>query len=580
MSAITLNCLFEDDTPAEDNLFIVDLNANDSVYGLKKRIKQEVPNRLQDVDAGALVLWRISVPATNDAHLQALALNNNDRMRQLTMIRSLWPTQPDNANIHVIVRVPPTASLLTEQEFVDYVEQLPPTVMYTDEPRSSGSTILQRPRVPSKVSKWTGFREQAISHPFENTRKLYAKPRYKSQPVVTSESRLHSILDHTIFQQLNVLGHSRNPKEGFDGIYRSITQFDPDFGCYCFSNDDTPEVFLMPIEVKTKWALSEDTHLATSYGQGCYVNIIQQVYTYMMGNNCEYGILTTYEQTWFLCSPQNTRNLLISEAFSRNATDPTVLRGYAFIQHLAHTNYQHNQLLQKRQSRSSTITTMPPPLPSSRPKRQSDTQSTGGSAKKQSTYNLRSSQSRSGTTYTQQKHSDKDYPMEIEFEEMEDLNLCEYVGSGHSGVVHKGYFQEIEVAWKMCDVSKHPKTWAELLNEIAAYHTMQDIQGVYIPRLIAYGKVCGLLYVLGTTFIVGHHPVSPSREEKELAVAALKAVHKHGILHNDIRKQNILISWNDQKKQCFLVDFGFATRSTNIKAMKQELQLLWHVLST
>ena len=143
--------------------------------------------------------------------------------------------------------------------------------------------------------------------------------------------------------------------------------------------------------------------------------------------------------------------------------------------------------------------------------------------------------------------------IEIELE-MEDLNICENIGYGRSGVVYKGHFKGIDVAWKLCDASKRPEVRKELLNEVSVYGKMQDIQGIYIPRLVVHGTVLGgMFYTIGTTLITGYYPTNPSEEEKKLARTALDAVHQHGFLHNDIRKDNFLISKNGRKKQCFLI---------------------------
>ena len=177
-------------------------------------------------------------------------------------------------------------------------------------------------------------------------------------------------------------------------------------------------------------------------------------------------------------------------------------------------------------------------------------------------------------------HQKQSYPVEIKLQYIEELNICGFLGQGRSGVVCKGYFRGIQVAWKLCDISKFPKIKAELLNEVAAYHAMQDIQGVFIPKLLAHRSISRLLYANGITYIAGHHPTKPSSEEKKLAMAALRVMHQCGILHNDIHKQNILISRDGIKKQCFLIDFGCSIQSRDKEARRKERQLLWHVLST
>ncbi|CAB4420657.1 unnamed protein product [Rhizophagus irregularis] len=45
------------------------------------------------------------------------------------------------------------------------------------------------------------------------------------------------------------------------------------------------------------------------------------------------------------------------------------------------------------------------------------------------------------------------------------------------------------------------------------------------------------------------------KRQKLRAIKGLNAIHNHGILHNDIRKENILINDNGE---VYLIDFGMA----------------------
>ncbi|KAI7817525.1 hypothetical protein BC939DRAFT_465619, partial [Gamsiella multidivaricata] len=68
---------------------------------------------------------------------------------------------------------------------------------------------------------------------------------------------------------------------------------------------------LMAIEVKTKWVLSS-ANLVRKYNDDVSVLAqhrsptnsvhlpVQQIFGYLSSNNLRYGVLTTYEQTWFL----------------------------------------------------------------------------------------------------------------------------------------------------------------------------------------------------------------------------------------------------------------------------------------
>ena len=74
------------------------------------------------------------------------------------------------------------------------------------------------------------------------------------------------------------------------------------------------------------------------------------------------------------------------------------------------------------------------------------------------------------------------------------------------------------------------------------------------------------------SFIIGLTIVGTSlseqkikKQQKTRTIKGLEAIHKHGILHNDIREENILI--ND-KGVLYLIDFGMASREDTKKKRK------------
>ncbi|RIA90410.1 hypothetical protein C1645_737877 [Glomus cerebriforme] len=56
-----------------------------------------------------------------------------------------------------------------------------------------------------------------------------------------------------------------------------------------------------------------------------------------------------------------------------------------------------------------------------------------------------------------------------------------------------------------------------------------------------------------------------TEQQKSRAIKGLEAIHKHGILHNDIREENILINDNDD---IYLIDFRMASREDTKKKRK------------
>ncbi|RGB25224.1 kinase-like domain-containing protein, partial [Rhizophagus diaphanus] len=105
------------------------------------------------------------------------------------------------------------------------------------------------------------------------------------------------------------------------------------------------------------------------------------------------------------------------------------------------------------------------------------------------------------------------------------------------------------------DLSKAPSyVLEEMQKEVEIYKDLANIQGKYIPKLVCYGYYGG-----GMSFVIG------MTIQKTRAIKGLEAIHKHGILHNDIREENILINDNGV---IFLIDFGMASQADTKKKRK------------
>ena len=107
----------------------------------------------------------------------------------------------------------------------------------------------------------------------------------------------------------------------------------------------------------------------------------------------------------------------------------------------------------------------------------------------------------------------------------------------------------------------------EMQKEVKIYKDLVDIQGKYILKLVCYRYYGG-----GMSFIIGMTIVGTSLSEQKIkkwqksrAIKGLEAIHKHGILHNNIREENILINDNGD---IYLIDFGMASRENTKKKRK------------
>ncbi|PKK64328.1 hypothetical protein RhiirC2_787665 [Rhizophagus irregularis] len=102
-------------------------------------------------------------------------------------------------------------------------------------------------------------------------------------------------------------------------------------------------------------------------------------------------------------------------------------------------------------------------------------------------------------------------------------------------------------------------------NEVRIYQRLSNLQGIYIPNLKCYGYFeNGMCYVISTT-LVGK-PLSfykyITEGQKVKGMLALNAIHDRGVLHNDIRADNILL--DNHNNDVYLIDFGMSSTDYDI----------------
>ncbi len=275
--------------------------------------------------------------------------------------------------------------------------------------------------------------------------------------------------------------------------------------------------------------------------------VIQQVYNYMGVNELRYGILATYDNHWFL--RREHTELWISKTLPLQSETPPVLKAYAYLTRQAKENPKSLHTLQ--------VLVQAHGDNNSRNLR-SHSKSTSSSSLNQqpSSGALANQQSSSNTPVEQQKFS------------FSDFKFKGILGEGRSGKTLLCEFRGDTIALKSVDLSKAPPyVLEEMQKEVEIYKDLSDIQGKYIPKLICYGYYGG-----GMSFVIGMTIVGTSLSEQKIkkrqktrAIKGLEAIHKHGILHNDIREENILI--ND-KGDVYLIDFGMASREDTKKKRK------------
>lgn len=175
--------------------------------------------------------------------------------------------------------------------------------------------------------------------------------------------------------------------------------------------------------------------------------------------------------------------------------------------------------------------------------------------------------------------SNREEQMSLEFFDWGSFRVLNVLGKGHTGTVFKAILHEEMVALKICDLWQHPDYEKELLNEVEVYHALKDLQGDCIPRFKGAGYTAGGLFAIATD-IVGR-PLedveSLNNQERLVIQSALSSIHRHGFVHNDICKDNILIKRNDYQFYASFIDFAFSKQGCQHDFQK-EMELLARLL--
>jgi predicted Ser/Thr protein kinase len=303
-------------------------------------------------------------------------------------------------------------------------------------------------------------------------------------------------------------------------------------------------------EIKGKWSLNPDLFLNgridnidNSNSQYRFIyNALNQIYTYMVWNHLQYGMLSSFDYTFFLKrvkvenASDGFEQLLISTGISHNSTNPTILQSLAYLMSLA----------------DGVTFKSPPPSPLRMSPRTSRTASARNSP--------RTSRTR---MESQPSADDNDENSPEPHYSLEDFSIKSVLGQGRTKVYYEA---KNRIALKAIDLYKQSSMIDELDHEMEVYDLLSDLQGSYIPTLLLHGFYEGGMYFIGFS-LCGNVPEKLDTKQKRTLLRAMDLIHSRGIVHNDIKKENILV---DGSGNPFIIDFGFATINTTLDAQNQE----------
>jgi predicted Ser/Thr protein kinase len=444
--------------------------------------------------------------------------------------------------------------LIAEQRITlhQYLQTIPPLPNYSHSLPGPTSNIPPNVRHPQMILNWDSFELEVLEY-----------VRTVIEPVTeTVLPPVFEMLDEVIENEVPMLQAfiSRNYLRPV-AIQFGATVVTSEYGNSVGSTDSHIERHNQTIIIngyKGKWSLNPEWFQNGRIDQqniNYHIrNAIAQLYTYMVVNHLQHGILASSDYTFFFkrVKVENAvdgfEQLFISTGISHNATNPTVLQSIAYFMSLADgapfTSPPPSPLRQSpRSSRPSSTTNSPTTL-----RRIAETTNSASNIVKE--HNSVPIQEDTGSSY------ESDFALE-------DFNIKSVLGSGRTKVYYEA---KHKLALKAIDLWKQSNMLAELHNEIEIYRLLSDLQGRLIPKLVLHGYWEGGMYCLGFS-LCGSVPKALSESQKQSVLSSIDAIHKLGIIHNDIKKENILV---DENGMVYLIDFGFATLNSCKDAQQDE----------
>ncbi|KAI8901122.1 hypothetical protein BC833DRAFT_522587 [Globomyces pollinis-pini] len=429
----------------------------------------------------------------------------------------------------------------------EYLQTIPPLPKYSNVLPGPSSTIPPNLCYPQIILHWVSFENEVL-----------AFVRTVIQPVrETVLPPVFELLDAEVRTEVPALqmfisqNYLRTVAIHFGAIVVS-SEYGNSLGCTDSHIERNGQTIIIN-EYKGKWSLIPINGRIDEFNvNNDTKNAINQLYTYIVVNKLQYGILTSSNDTFFFKrvkvenATDGSEELYISSGIAHNATNPTVLQSIAYFLSLADGARFESppgtpQRQSPRNSRPSSARNSPPSI-----RRTEDITETTNAAS-----------DNEHDTDMNQDHSYDDHFA------LEDFNITSVLGHGRTKVYYEAKNQ---VALKSIDLWKQSQMLSELHNEIDIYGLLSDLQGISIPKLILHGYWEGGMYCIGFS-LCGTVPKTLTERQKQCLLSCIDAIHSRGIIHNDIRKENILV---DENGKVFLIDFGFATLNTCKDAQQDE----------
>ncbi|CAF4559648.1 unnamed protein product, partial [Rotaria sp. Silwood2] len=344
-------------------------------------------------------------------------------------------------------------------------------------------------------------------------------------PKITGETAIIVAINDNVFEPLSQFLKKQELYCSFeiDGSNAPEIIGEPDF---VFYHNETAKLVG---EVKTIWSFAAPDNLAAAYRLvGNTVRLpVQQIFGYLRINNLKYGILTNYENFYFMKRENNA--LHISTAIKSSDVDVSVYRALYYIVYLSIEDHTCSPNTSKNDNKN---------YDSDDDELEEDREKENDDDDGNIDYPKRQKKQQQSLNRKKQKSS-----------RSKKLKLTnEVVGYGRNGHVYKSFYDNKICATKICDIIKNKEIITRLEHENQLYVHLKSLQGIIIPNRITSGYLKKLNWFYIVCYEFSGKPKKFDEytyDEKQMTLHALRQLHLNNVLHNDLRWENFLVNSDD-----------------------------------
>ncbi|KAJ3292859.1 hypothetical protein HDU76_007118, partial [Blyttiomyces sp. JEL0837] len=318
--------------------------------------------------------------------------------------------------------------------------------------------------------------------------------------------------------------------------------------------------------------LAEELNCRPEPNSGLFRAVTQE-FGYMINNGNQYGVLSTWESTWFFKRGEDstTSNIpYISDCVRWDSTGVTFFKALACIAKMARQSPHleskpsrqpppTSQLIGGPSSSSSSLNRNVGPRPESTPNSAPGSPAPHRSWTDNTLSSLNDTSENLLKGLSEKTLTDSEPPLKEPFTSW--LPLCDILGRalgyGRCGYVCECLVGGVLSAVKLIDPNNErsgKSLYEAVLRESEAYDNLRELQSLAIPRLILPAFDYLGMVLLATELASEGVCKSWSHEEKQMAEKSLRMIHARGYIHGDIRRENVVFHVEGGVRKALWVD--------------------------